>query len=262
MNDKKDILKTAKRINPHIVKNGRIQSFAQQLIDYLENRYDNTYPMIISDKIRGLEYITDINSNKLLTMNTSTLKKIKKVHSNISCSFISEIEDMLKKSVIGFTSKKFDSTKIIVLDEKDGENNQIIVALRTDKVLATTEVNEITSIYEKNKLFNYMCECFESGKTFYCNKKTKHFIKSYEGFQLPKDLINAFLTINYKGSFNKSQAEEKMKKEKSIQKDLELENDEEIEKLENELDKELNENIEVLEDTKKFKNLDFEDLEF
>lgn len=249
MANKKNILEEVKRINPNIIKDDKIQSFSQQLLDYVENRFNKKYPMIIAKEVRGLNYISDIESQKLLTINTSTIKKIKTVHSNISCSFISEIEDMLNNSVLGFTSKKFDSTKIIVLDEKDENNNQIIVAIRTDKTLATTEVNEITSIYEKNRLFNYMTDCFYSDKTFYCNKKTKHFIKSYEGFQLPKDLTNAFLTVKYKGSFNKSQVENMLKTEK------------ELEKLEKDLDIELESSVEKSKRKEKDKKLDSKELE-
>ena len=63
---------------------------------------------------------------------------------------------MIKNSIFAFDSLKHDTSKIIVLDEVDDEDNPIIAVVRLDKKMGrdAIQINEITSIYEKERLFN------------------------------------------------------------------------------------------------------------
>ena len=68
-------------------------------------------------------------------------------------------------------------------------------------------VNQITSIYDKEKLESLIQRTYDANKKFYVNEKSRAFIKSAE-LQLPINLINALSTSYDKYSFNKCQVEQ------------------------------------------------------
>lgn len=78
-----------------------------------------------------MNYITKNASNPIL-INVSTVIKIKEKH-DIGYAFVSDCEQMIKNSIFAFDSLKHDTSKIIVLDEVDDEDNPIIAVVRLDK---------------------------------------------------------------------------------------------------------------------------------
>lgn len=192
-----------RRINKSIIKeNGTIESFDKQLIELMSGRYDTRFPMVISSNSKCLDYINSNITNPIL-INVSTVIKIKEKH-DIGYAFVSDSEEMIQNSIFAFDSLSHDTSKIIVLNEVDDENNPIIAVVRFNKKMGRDAIliNEITSIYEKERLSNLIEKTYNADKVFYKNK-IEH-IRSI-GFSLPKDVEYA-LSENYdRACFTKSQ---------------------------------------------------------
>ncbi len=192
-----------RRINKSIIKeNGTIESFDKQLIELMSGRYDTRFPMVISSNSKCLDYINSNITNPIL-INVSTVIKIKEKH-DIGYAFVSDSEEMIQNSIFAFDSLSHDTSKIIVLNEVDDENNPIIAVVRFNKKMGRDAIliNEITSIYEKDRLSNLIEKTYNADKMFYKNK-IEH-IRSI-GFSLPKDVEYA-LSENYdRACFTKSQ---------------------------------------------------------
>lgn len=192
-----------RRINKSIIKeNGTIESFDKQLIELMSGRYDTRFPMVISSNSKCLDYINSNITNPIL-INVSTVIKIKEKH-DIGYAFVSDSEEMIQNSIFAFDSLSHDTSKIIVLNEVDDENNPIIAVVRFNKKMGRDAIliNEITSIYEKERLSNLIEKTYNADKMFYKNK-IEH-IRS-TGFSLPKDVEYA-LSENYdRACFTKSQ---------------------------------------------------------
>jgi hypothetical protein len=192
-----------RRINKSIIKeNGTIESFDKQLIELMSGRYDTRFPMVISSNSKCLDYINSNITNPIL-INVSTVIKIKEKH-DIGYAFVSDSEEMIQNSIFAFDSLSHDTSKIIVLNEVDDENNPIIAVVRFNKKMGRDAIliNEITSIYEKERLSNLIEKTYNANKMFYKNK-IEH-IRSI-GFSLPKDVEYA-LSENYdRACFTKSQ---------------------------------------------------------
>lgn len=192
-----------RRINKSIIKeNGTIESFDKQLIELMSGRYDTRFPMVISSNSKCLDYINSNITNPIL-INVSTVIKIKEKH-DIGYAFVSDSEEMIQNSIFAFDSLSHYTSKIIVLNEVDDENNPIIAVVRFNKKMGRDAIliNEITSIYEKERLSNLIEKTYNADKMFYKNK-IEH-IRSI-GFSLPKDVEYA-LSENYdRACFTKSQ---------------------------------------------------------
>lgn len=194
-----------KKINKTIVhEDGRIDSFEKQLINLISGLYDTRFPMIVSENSRCLDFISKNSSNPLV-INVSTVIKIREKH-DIGYAFVSECEEMIKNSIFAFDSLNKSTSKILVLNKKDEENNPIIAVIRFNKEMGRNaiKINEITSIYDKQRLSNLIIRSYDAGKMFYKNKIEQ--LRSI-GLQLPQDVKFA-LSGNYnKAIFSKSQVE-------------------------------------------------------
>lgn len=194
-----------KKINKTIVhEDGRIDSFEKQLINLISGLYDTRFPMIVSENSRCLDFISKNSSNPLV-INVSTVIKIREKH-DIGYAFVSECEEMIENSIFAFDSLNKSTSKILVLNKKDEENNPIIAVIRFNKEMGRNaiKINEITSIYDKQRLSNLIIRSYDADKMFYKNKIEQ--LRSI-GLQLPQDVKFA-LSGNYnKAIFSKSQVE-------------------------------------------------------
>ena len=160
-----------KKINKTIVReDGRIDSLEKQLINLISGLYDTRFPMIVSENSRCLDFISKNSSNPLV-INVSTVIKIREKH-DIGYAFVSECEEMIKNSIFAFDSLNKSTSKILVLNKKDEENNPIIAVIRFNKEMGRNaiKINEITSIYDKQRLSNLIIRSYDAGKMFYKNK--------------------------------------------------------------------------------------------
>lgn len=202
-------LEELRRINSDVVhEDGSIDSFDRQLIDLSSGVYNVTNPMVVSPESKSIAFAGGLDESKPIVINVSTVIKLREKH-QLGYAFVSRINEMLDKSYLAFDSLVQDTSRIFLLDEVGKiQKNPVIAICRYDKNIKMIEVNEITSIYERNDFQDFMLRTFEENKTFYCNEKTKASIKSHAGLQLPREIIDALSVIDYSGSFNKSQIKE------------------------------------------------------
>lgn len=207
---------TLRKINKNIVhEDGTITSFDKQLIQLMSGIYDTRYPLIVADSTHSLDYIEDFATDNPLVMNVSTVIKLREKH-DIGYEFVSNCEMYLKESVLAFDSYQHDTSKIILLDEVDDDGFPMIAICRENKDMGgNLLLNEITSIYEKEKLEQLLNRSYENDKTFYTNKKTEQYVKS-RGLQLSKGLTYALSNYYTRASFNKSQVEQDLAKRKEL----------------------------------------------
>jgi len=203
-----------KKINKTVVheESGTIDTFDKQLIRLMSGVYDTTYPMIVSAETSCISYITSVDKDLPLLMNVSTVIKIKDKHA-IGYEFVSNCEKMLRESVLAFESLTQSNSIVVLLDEFDQNNgNPIIAVCRNgkDMGLGSVLVNEITSIYDKERFANFLVRSYEEGKTFYKNKKTGLYFTPSK-LQLPEDIKYALSDDYHTPSFSKSQVENDLK---------------------------------------------------
>ena len=176
------------------------------MIDLSGGVFDTQYPLIVDENTTCLSYIDGINEDIPLIMNVSTAIKIREKH-DIGYAYVSRCTSLLKKSVLAFESIKYKSSKVVVLDDFTDDGNPIVAICRINKQIGCVYVNEINSIYDRQKFNNYMINAYNANCKFYKNEKTEHYITSHWS-QLPDDMIYALCTTNYRHSFTKNQVKE------------------------------------------------------
>lgn len=206
---KRDVIR---KINKSIIhEDGTIDSFDKQLIQLMSGVYDTRFPLVVATDTSSLNYIDNYAVDNPLVMNPSTVVKIREKH-DIGYEFVSNCEKYLKESVLAFDSLKYETSKIILLDQTDDDGCPMIAVCRENKAYGRNRIiylNEVTSIYDRNNLLSLIVRSYNQNKMFYKNKKTEQYLRSI-GSQLPEDVKYA-LSNNYsKSSFNKSQVESEL----------------------------------------------------
>lgn len=155
-----------KSINKTIVhEDGKIDSFDKQLINLSGGIFDVRFPLVVSDNTNCLSYISTINESKPLTMMVSTAIKIREKH-DIGFAYVSQVNDLLKNSIMAFESLKHDTSVIVLLDDYDDIDDPMIAVCRTDKKVGYVDVNEITSIYDRERFSSLLQRTYDSNCTF------------------------------------------------------------------------------------------------
>lgn len=213
---------TLRKINKNIVHDdGTIDSFERQLIDFMFGEYDYNYPFVISTNSEGLKLVMDIDLDKPLCIDVKTVIKCERKHS-LDLSFVSHIDDYIRESCLAFESLTQETSIVFVLNRKSDTFELPYIAIcRTDKKYGEYVVNQITSIYDKEKLESLIQRTYDANKKFYVNEKSRAFIKSAE-LQLPINLINALSTSYDKQCLTKSQVEQDLSKSKSYGSETQL----------------------------------------
>ncbi|RGF85332.1 hypothetical protein DXA44_07830 [Coprobacillus sp. OF02-11LB] len=204
-----------RKINNKIVNKNKIDSFERQLINLMNGLYDMNYPMIISNNTKCLNYIDEIDENKILIINPYKVIKINNEH-EIGSSFIMNIYDMLSTSLFAMDSITQPTSKVIVLDELDERDGSPIIAIcRYDAKRGGFDLNQITSIYGKEKFNSLIINTLNANKKFELNtnypknelKEKIEQLARHTGLQLPNCVAYA-LSKNYdRTCFTKSQVE-------------------------------------------------------
>lgn len=198
-----------RKINKNIVHNdGTIDSFDKQLIQLMSGVFDTKYPLVISEVSDSIQYISENSTSNPLIINSSTVTKLKDKH-DLGYEFVSEIENYLKDSVLAFDSLTRENSVVILLNEFEEDTNDPMIAicrLEKDMGIGITNINEITSIYDKERFINLLVRSYEQGKFFYKNEKTEQYFTPIR-LQLPQDIRYALSNSYFRSSFNKSQVE-------------------------------------------------------
>ena len=136
-----------------------LKTWERQLLEYEYGLIDNT-PLVLQENSKDLSY-ADVD-NLPITMNTSTLRKLKSKHNIDSAR-------LLKKTVLGIQSKSFDSSLVFLLDYKSDRGYLMTMILRENKKLGSYEVNEITSIYDRKNFESMFIQSVDDNKKVWLN---------------------------------------------------------------------------------------------
>ena len=142
-----------------------LKTWERQLLEYEYGLIDNT-PLVLQENSKDLSY-ADVD-NLPITMNTSTLRKLKSKH-NIDGKTIIDSARLLKKTVLGIQSKSFDSSLVFLLDYKSDRGYLMTMILRENKKLGSYEVNEITSIYDRKNFESMFIQSVDDNKKVWLN---------------------------------------------------------------------------------------------
>lgn len=141
------------------------ESYKEQLLRYEFKVLDNKNAILINENSEKLEY-ANINSNPLV-IEPKTIEKIKTKH-QLNLEFLIKLDELVQNSIFAFDSIQHDTSKIFVLNEKNN-NNQIIFIVRENKQEKHILVNEVTSVYDKEKIQNLINITCNQGKNVYIN---------------------------------------------------------------------------------------------
>lgn len=168
------------------------ESYKEQLLRYEFKVLDNKNAILINENSEKLEY-ANINDNPLV-IEPKTIEKIKTKH-QLNLEFLIKLDELIDNSVFAFDSIQHDTSKIFVLNEKNN-NNQIIFIVRENKQEKHILVNEVTSVYDKEKLQNLINITCNQGKNVYINPEKEIEFLSLN-FSVPLNRIYNIDEISY-----------------------------------------------------------------
>lgn len=160
--DKSKVIKWSDQL---LDEDGNLKTWEKQLLEYEYGLIDDT-PLVLQENSKDLSY-ADVD-NLPITMNTSTLRKLKSKH-NIDGKTIIDSARLLKKTVLGIQSKSFDSSLVFLLDYKSDRGYLMTMILRENKKLGSYEVNEITSIYDRKNFESMFIQSVDDNKKVWLN---------------------------------------------------------------------------------------------
>lgn len=168
------------------------ESYKEQLLRYELKVLDNKNAILINENSEKLEY-ANINSNPLV-IEPKTIEKIKTKH-QLNLEFLIKLDELVQNSIFAFDSIQHDTSKIFVLNEKNNKN-QIIFIVRENKQEKHILVNEVTSVYDKEKLQNLINITCNQGKNVYINPEKEIEFLSLN-FSVPLNRIYNIDEISY-----------------------------------------------------------------
>ena len=166
--------------------------YKEQLLKYEYKLLKTNQLIMINIDSQKLNYAC-IKNNPLL-IDITTIAKIKTKH-NLNLEFLIKLDKLIDNSVFAFDSIQHDTSKIFVLNEKNN-NNQIIAIVRENKEMQNILVNEVTSVYDKEKLQNLINITCNQGKNVYINPEKENEFLSLN-FIVPLDRIYNIDEISY-----------------------------------------------------------------
>lgn len=204
-------LKYIESINKDLIKDGKVESFKEQIFDLISGHYNLSRMMVVSTDSKALTYIKGVEADKIITISPNKILKVMTEH-DLSFYDISELDELLKESVMAMDSMTHESSRIVVLDKKDIKGDQMIAICRTDAKSGNILINRITSVYGKKNFEEFLNRTCNMGKNIYENKKTIEFCRT-EGLQLPNRATNSISVNKYNTQMSGSQEEKEKNKE-------------------------------------------------
>lgn len=213
-NDKFNLIK---RINSSIVReDGSIDSFEKQVLNLTGGVFDTRFPLIVSVDSHSINYF-EPNVEKPIIMRAQTAIKIREKH-DIGWAFVGQCLDLLRGSSLAFDSLTQPTSRVVLLDVNNDDGDPYIAVCRTDNTVHTVEINEITSVYDKQNFERFIARTYDKGKTFYKNDRTIEYIKTHN-LSLPSKLAYALSDAYDRSIFNKDLLEQDILKIPKAQRD-------------------------------------------
>ena len=160
-------------------ENGRLRSIRDQLSDYFKGLFNVYDKVVMSENSKGLGKY-GINENQILSMNQSVVDKlfsdpIDGGHNNsVDIDIIEEVINHPEDIVFAVRNNWRNYAFIYDIKGKDG--NYILMSIKPNADSGVGfEVNNITSMYGKNDLQNYINTVYENGYEILLNEKSDDF---------------------------------------------------------------------------------------
>ncbi|MGN0436967.1 MAG: DUF4116 domain-containing protein, partial [Lachnospiraceae bacterium] len=173
-------------------------NFSNSIDMYLNNTLDKTHPIIVGKTSNALA-LAGAELNKIITINYSTIKKCMSSKETVyhghelDSDIVKQIPEQLRNPVM-ILKGSHDASLIVVSNLVDKNNDKIIISINLDKKMAFCEVNQITSMYGKEKFTNYISKQLNQGNLIACNNKKANEMLHSIGLQLPKE--NTFISYD------------------------------------------------------------------
>ena len=212
-----DKINLIKRINSTIVRSdGTIDSFEKQLLNLSGGVFDTKFPLIVAADSCSINYF-ETNTDKPIVMRANTAIKIREKH-EIGYAFVGQCLDLLKGSALAFDSLKQPTSRVVLLNANTDEGDPYIAICRMDNTVHMVEINEVTSMYDKQNFERFIARTFEKGKMFYKNDRTVDYLMTHN-LKLPPKLAYALSDEYDRSIFNKDLLEQDILKMPKIQRD-------------------------------------------
>ncbi|MFV0362580.1 MAG: hypothetical protein ACK5LL_05750 [Suipraeoptans sp.] len=203
-------IEAVRRINADLVKaDGSLKTFQEQLLEYKYGKYPKGVPLVVSETSKVLNLPTGVLDDLPITINQAIISKIEKKH-GIEVDTIIELNKKICSSVLGVESLTLKNGMVLILNEKNANDDYIVCALHKNVKSVHVEVNAIRSLYGKEKLFNLIKTAIKETKDIYTTNKTDDWIKSI-GVYFPKEISNHLSLIKHTKEIEKCQGKPKVK---------------------------------------------------
>ena len=160
-------------------ENGKLRSIKDQLSDYFKGLFDIHDRVVMNENSKGLGKY-GIDENQILSMNQSVVDKlfsdpIDGGHNNsVDIDIIEEVINHPED--IAFAVRNNWGNYAFVYDIKGKDGNYMLMSIKPNADSgAGFEVNNITSMYGKNDLQNYIDTVYENGYEILLNEKSDDF---------------------------------------------------------------------------------------
>lgn len=171
--------------------NERYSDYLEQIDKYYSGTIDRNRPVTIGMTTNALA-VSGANENLKLTINIKTLNKCTSSPDKISHGhlldrgIIEQLPLQLENPVMIFKNTDKDSL-IAITDLQDSSSHGVIIAVALDEILERHTVNRISSIYGKDRIYNYVAAQIQQGNLIAVNNEKADIMFQSRGLQLPKE---------------------------------------------------------------------------
>ena len=178
-------------MNDEMLLKKRYSVYLEQIENYYRNTIDHTQPVIISQTTNALS-IAGADKSLDLTINIKTLNKCTGSPENIyhghllERNIIEQLPLQLENPIMIFKNAEKNSL-ICITDLQDSSGHGIMIAVALEQIYQRHNVNRISSLYGKDRIFNYISAQLNQNNLIAANKEKADIMLQSRGLHLPKE---------------------------------------------------------------------------
>ena len=177
--------------NQELILKGRYTAYMEQIEKYYNGTIDRTQPIVIGMTTNALA-ISGADSSLEHTINIKTLNKCIGSPDDIyhghllDRNIIEQLPFQLENPVMIFKNTEKHSL-ICITDLQDSSGHGVMVAVALEQINHQHTVNRISSLYGKNRIYNYISSQLTQNNLIAANKEKADIMLRSRGLQLPKE---------------------------------------------------------------------------
>ena len=177
--------------NQELILKGRYTAYMEQIEKYYNGTIDRTQPIVIGMTTNALA-ISGADRSLELTINIKTLNKCIGSPDDIyhghllDRNIIEQFPFQLENPVMIFRNSEKHSL-ICITDLQDSSGHGVMVAVALEQINHQHTVNRISSLYGKNRIYNYISSQLTQNNLIAANKEKADIMLRSRGLQLPKE---------------------------------------------------------------------------